>query len=271
MARKHRKQTPTETQAPPSKSGIWGVVRYLYSRFWRILVAGFLLWLPLIITVWVSWWVLNKLVFGIERVIKSAVVNLHGLAEQTPQLGFLGNIKYQPGLGILLTLTIFLVSGYLARYLIGRKLIAFGERLLRFIPFFNRIYQAVVQIRDVFVSRQGTVFQRACLVDYPREGMTAVAFVTSSEQGTVQHRKGKELIAVFVPTTPNPTSGYLIYLPPEDITDLDMPVEEAMKLIVSGGAYLPSHHGWRPEDDLALPPENAPEPRQDPQTGTEDG
>jgi len=269
MARKHRKQTTNKTQAPPSRGGAWGAVRYLYGRFWRILVAGFLLWLPLIITLWVSWWVVNKLVFGIERLIKSAVVQLHNLAEQAPQLGFLANIKYQPGLGILLTITIFLVSGYLARYLIGRKLIAFGERLLRFIPFFNRIYQAVVQIRDVFVSRQGTVFQRACLIEYPREGMTAVAFVTSSEQGMVQHRKGKELIAVFVPTTPNPTSGYLVYLPPEEITALDMPIEEAMKLIVSGGAYLPTRHGWRPEGNSWLPEEHAPEPHQNTQTGTE--
>ena len=238
--------------SPSPDRSLWGGIRFLYGKFWRILVAGFLLWLPLIITLWVSWWVLSKLVFGIERLIKTAVVNLHAIAERVPQLGFLANIKYQPGLGILLAITIFLVSGYLARYLIGRKLIAFGERLFRFIPFFNRIYQAVVQIRDVFVNRQGTVFQRVCLVDYPREGMTAVAFVTSSEQGTVQRRKGKELIAVFVPTTPNPTSGYLIYLPPEDITEIDMPVEEAMKLIVSGGAYIPSKHGWRPAGE---PPE----------------
>lgn len=259
------------TEGLPPKGGLWGAIRYLYGKFWRILVAGFLLWLPLIITLWVSWWVLSKLVFGIERFIKSAVVHLHELAGRVPPLGFLANVKYQPGLGILLTITIFLVSGYLARYLLGRKLIAFGERLLRFIPFFNRIYQAVVQIRDVFVSRQGTVFQRACLVDYPREGMTAVAFVTSSEQGTVQHRKGKELIAVFVPTTPNPTSGYLIYLPPEEITELNMPVEEAMKLIVSGGAYLPSKHGWNPEDNPLGPaePESPPsETAQDTQTGT---
>lgn len=240
-----------DTMASPSPDrSLWGGIRFLYGKFWRILVAGFLLWLPLIITLWVSWWVLSKLVFGIERLIKAIVLNLHALAERVPALDFLALVRYQPGLGILLTITIFLISGYLARYLIGRRLIAFGERLFRFIPFFNRIYQAVVQIRDVFVNRQGTVFQRACLVDYPREGMTAVAFVTSSEQGTVQRRKGKELIAVFVPTTPNPTSGYLIYLPPEDITEIDMPVEEAMKLIVSGGAYLPSRHGWRPGDEF---------------------
>ncbi len=263
MKPKQKIRKPGKMAAPPPDTGIWGAIRYLYGKFWRLLVAGFLLWLPLIATLWVSWWVLNKLVFGIERLIKTAVINMRALGAQTPSLEFLTQLRYQPGLGILLAITIFLVSGYLARYLVGRKLFAFGERMVRFIPLFNRVYEAVVQIRDVFVTRQGTVFQRACLVEYPRPGMTAVAFVTSSEQGMVQQRKGRELIAVFVPTTPNPTSGYLIYLPPDEILDLGMPVEEAMKLIVSGGAYLPSHHGWRPNGESVSPEKEPPTPEPD--------
>ena len=98
--------TRMDTMASPSPDrSLWGGIRFLYGKFWRILVAGFLLWLPLIITLWVSWWVLSKLVFGIERLIKAIVLNLHALAERVPALDFLALVRYQPGLGILLTIT----------------------------------------------------------------------------------------------------------------------------------------------------------------------
>jgi uncharacterized membrane protein len=107
------------------------------------------------------------------------------------------------------------------------------------IPLISRVYLAVQQIRDVFVNREGAVFQQVVLLEYPRKGIQAVGFVTSDEQGIVQETTGKTLWAVFVPTTPNPTSGFLLYLPPDDLIPLDMSVEDAMKLIVSGGAYIP--------------------------------
>ena len=97
----------------------------------------------------------------------------------------------------------------------------------------------MTQIRDVFVRRDGAVFQRVCLVEYPRKGVFAVAFVTSDEQGIVQETMDKKLISIFLPTTPNPTSGFLLYVSEDEITLLDVTVEDAMKLIISGGAYLP--------------------------------
>ncbi len=224
---------------PEAPHTFWGSVHYGYSQFWRRLLTGFLIWLPLIITLWVSYVVAEKLIFGLEDFIKAGVDRLHSLAGRFEALAFLQEITYRRGLGFLLAISLFLTTGYLTRYLVGRKLIAFGERIVRFIPFFNRVYHAVTQIRDVFVSRDGAVFQQVCLIEYPRPGLTAVAFVTSTEQGIVQRAVGKELTAVFVPTTPNPTSGYLVYLAPEEITPLDISVEDAMKLIISGGAFHP--------------------------------
>jgi uncharacterized membrane protein len=114
-----------------------------------------------------------------------------------------------------------------------------GEYLVGLIPGINRVYIASQQIRDVFVNRQGAVFQEVVMVEYPRPGLMVVGFVTSREQGIVQDALGTKMVAIFVPTTPNPTSGFLLYVPPKELTPLKISVEEAMKLIVSAGAYLP--------------------------------
>lgn len=222
----------------PPRSGIITFLQQFWGQLWRYMVAGLLVWLPLIITIWVSWLVIQKLVFGIEDVIRQGVMGLHLMADRFPGLGFFNHVLYRPGLGFLIVLGLFLTTGFLTRYIVGRKVIEFGERILHQIPIIRPIYRAVQQIRDTFIGH-GRVFQHVCLIAYPREGMLAVAFVMSTEQGDIQMAAGQELLAVFVPTTPNPTSGYLVYVPPRDVTLLDMSVEDAMKLIVSGGAYIP--------------------------------
>lgn len=214
-------------------------MRVAWTQAWRTMLAGLLVWIPLIITVWVSWLVLNKFVLGIERQHQNLINLLHELGREYASLSFLQQIPLLRGFGIFLAIALFVFTGLLTRHFVGQRIIALGERIVTVIPLVNRIYRAVQQIRDVFVGRQGAVFQKVCLIDYPRKGMAAVAFVTSTEQGIVQDVLGRELQAVFVPTTPNPTSGYLVYLPPEDITELDISVEDAMKLIISAGAYHP--------------------------------
>jgi uncharacterized membrane protein len=152
------------------------------------------------------------------------------------------------GTGLLLCILLFLCTGFLTRYIVGRKIIATGEMIVGKIPLISRVYLAVQQIRDVFVNREGAVFQQVVLLEYPRKGIMAVGFITSSDQGIVQETAGRKLNAVFVPTTPNPTSGFLLYLSPDELTPVDMTVEDAMKLIVSGGAYIP---GRAPIPELA--------------------
>jgi uncharacterized membrane protein len=221
------------------KSGFWGYVQHVQRTVFAYFITGLLAWIPLIVTVWVVTLLINNPVLGIENLAGDVFGYFHELGGRVRWLRFLTEIEYQRGYGVVMVVIIFLLTGILTQYLLGRRLIGSGERILARIPLISRIYRAVKQIRDVFFDRGGAVFQRVCLVEYPRPGLVAVAFVTSSEQGLVQNAVGKELIAVFVPTTPNPTSGYLIYLPPEEVTFLDITVEEAMKLVVSGGAYIP--------------------------------
>lgn len=219
--------------------------------FQRYLVAGLLVWIPLIVTAWVVWKFIGTVGLGAEGLIQRAFELLNALGARTQRLTFLQEVRYVRGLGLVITVVLLLGTGVLTRYIIGMKIIAAGERLLNRIPLVRPIYRAVQQIRDVFIGRRGAVFQHVCLIDYPREGMTAVAFVTAKDEGPVQHAEGKELVAVFVPTTPNPTSGYLVYLPPEEIRILDISVEDAMKLIVSAGAYIPGVHGPASGKNLA--------------------
>ena len=221
------------------KSGFMGWLQHVQRTVFAYFITGLLAWIPLIVTVWVVRLLINNPVLGIERLARDVIGYFDGLGGRVSWLSFLTEFKYQPGIGIVMVVIIFLLTGILTQYLLGRRMIGSGERILARIPLISRIYRAVKQIRDVFFDRGGAVFQRVCLVEYPRPGLVAVAFVTSSEHGLVQEAIGKKLIAVFVPTTPNPTSGYLVYLPPEDVTFLDITVEEAMKLVVSGGAYIP--------------------------------
>jgi uncharacterized membrane protein len=223
-----------------STNGFITWIQQAWSQVWRYLVSGLLVWIPLIISVWVAWFVFDRIVFGMERLVKSLFGTLNDFGGRYPQFSFFTDWEYRDGTGFMLALALFLGTGVLARYIVGRKIIGFGERLLQRIPFISRVYRAVRQIRDVFISREGSVFQKVCMVDYPRQGMSAVAFVTSREHGIVQEVLNKpDLVAVFIPTTPNPTSGFLVYLPESEITILDISVEDAMKLIISGGAYVP--------------------------------
>ena len=211
-----------------------------YLRALRFyLITGLLVWIPLIVTLWLTWWLFKNVGLGLENLIKSGYSAFNDLGQRISWLQFLPEIKYKPGIGFLIAFALFLTTGFLARNLVGRRVIRAGERIMDRIPLVSKIYRAVQQIRDVFVSREGTVFQKVCVVEYPRKGVYAVGFITSTEQGVVHDAIDKELHSVFVPTTPNPTSGFLLYFSPEEITILDISVEDAMKLIISGGAYLP--------------------------------
>jgi uncharacterized membrane protein len=179
---------------------------------------------------------------GIESVIEGGYTLINNFGEKHERFELLTTLKYRRGFGFLMSVALFLTTGFLARNLVGQRIIKGLERLVSRVPGISRIYKAVRQIRDVVVGREGAIFQKVCVVQYPRPGVYVMAFMTSEEQGVVQEATGKKLSAVFVPTTPNPTSGFLLYIPPDEIVVLDIPVEEAMKMIVSGGAYIPGQH-----------------------------
>jgi uncharacterized membrane protein len=234
-----------ETMAPYKENKNDSFIKRYFKAFRFYLITGLMVWIPLIVTVWLTWWLFKNVALGIEGIFENAVERLNAIGEDedaSERLKILATLKYRRGLGFGLAVVLFLSTGLIARNLIGQRIIRSLERLLSRVPGVNRIYKAVRQIRDVVVGRDGAVFQKVCVVQYPRKGVYVVAFVTSEEQGVVQITTGKNLSAVFVPTTPNPTSGFLLYLPPEEITVMDIPVEEAMKLIISGGAYQPGQY-----------------------------
>ena len=228
----------------PEYNSFSSFMRVYFKQVQRYVTTGIMVWVPLFITIWVSWLFISKISLAIKVSMGHVENYVRSVGERVESLDFLRHFRFDEpaaamATGFLLAILLFLCTGFLTRYIVGRKIIAAGEMVVGKIPLISRVYLAVQQIRDVFVNREGAVFQQVVLLEYPRKGITAVGFVTSDEQGAVQKTAGKRMMAVFVPTTPNPTSGFLLYLPEEELTPLDMTVEDAMKLIVSGGAYIP--------------------------------
>ncbi|MDP3486789.1 MAG: DUF502 domain-containing protein, partial [Bacillota bacterium] len=145
-----------------------------------------------------------------------------------------------PGVGLILNLSVIVLVGMATANIVGRKILAYGDRLFSQTPVIRSIYNAVKQVVDAFASSSDGAFQQVVLVEYPRLGAYAIGFLTSSIEGEVSEHIGADVVAVFIPTTPNPTSGMLILLPRASVHNLNMPVDEGLKLIVSGGVVSPS-------------------------------
>jgi len=144
-----------------------------------------------------------------------------------------------PGLGVIATILLILVAGTITTSYAGARLFRFAESLVDRIPLVRGIYQAVKQIVQTMVSKEGQSFKRVVLVEFPREGLYTVAFVTGSTTGELRDKTGGRCINIFVPTTPNPTSGYYMMVPEDRVQTLEMSVEEAFKLVISGGILAP--------------------------------
>lgn len=229
----------------PEFNSLSSFTRAYFRQMQRYFTTGVMVWVPLFITIWVSWLFVSKIALAIDVSMNHVENYVNQLGRRVPDVAFLEHFRFDSpvasmGTGLLLAVLLFLCTGFLTRYLIGRKLIALGETIVGKIPLISRVYLAVQQIRDVLVNREGTVVQQVVLIEYPRPDHYHVGFVTSNEQGPVQVAcGGKKLCAVFVPTVPSPTNGFLVYLAPEKLMPIDMSSEDAMKLVVSCGAYMP--------------------------------
>jgi uncharacterized membrane protein len=147
-----------------------------------------------------------------------------------------------PGLGVIATVVLIFAAGFLTTSYLGGKFFRFAEALVERIPLVRGIYQAIKQIVQTMVSKEGQSFKRVVLVEFPRPGLYTVAFVTGVTTGELKDKTGGNCINLFVPTTPNPTSGYYVMVPEDGVTDLEMSVEEAFKLIISGGMIAPTEN-----------------------------
>ena len=196
----------------------------------RYLITGLVIWVPLVITVWVLLLVVNMM-----------DQTLLLLPPQLRTESWLG--MHVPGMGIVLTLIIVFVTGVLAANIIGQRLVAFWEGVLARIPVVNSIYNGVKQVSDTLFSPSGQAFRKALLVQWPREGMWTIAFMTGTPEGDLVHHLPADSVSIFVPTTPNPTGGYFVIVPRADVIELDMSVDEAVKYIISMGVVAPATNG----------------------------
>jgi uncharacterized membrane protein len=195
----------------------------------RYLVAGLLVWLPLGATVFV----IRLLVGWMDQ----SLLLLPQQFRPDNLLGF-----HIPGLGVALSLLILLLTGLVAANLFGRKLVGLWEQLLSRIPLVRSVYSAVKQLVETMFADNGKSFRKVVLVEFPRRGLWTLAFLTSDEQGEVQQATGEDVVSVYIPTTPNPTGGYFVLVPREDLRELDISVDEGLKLLLSMGAVNPAHH-----------------------------
>jgi uncharacterized membrane protein len=198
----------------------------MMSAFRRYIMAGLLVWLPLGVTILV----VKMLVDLMDRSL------LLLPAEYQPEQ-LLG--MHIPGLGVIAAIVVVLVTGIVVANLFGRKLVALWEAILARIPLVSSVYSAVKQIAETMFSSSGQSFRKVLLVEYPRKGLWTLAFQTGTDVGEAQCKTGREVINIYVPTTPNPTSGFFIMVPKEDVVELDMSVDEGLRMIISMGSVVP--------------------------------
>ena len=207
------------------------------KRFRRYIVAGLLVWIPIYVTVVV--------VRFVTRQLDKSLVLLPRQYRPEELLGFT-----IPGLGIILTLLLLLFTGLLAANIVGRSLVGRWEALLDRIPFVRAVYSATKNFAEIVLSDSGQSFKKVLLIEYPRKGIYSLAFQTATTLEEVQYRTREDVVCAFVPTTPNPTSGFIILVPRDEVVELDMEVDAAVKMIVSLGVVVPT---WTRDRIAELP------------------
>ena len=209
----------------------------MMKRLRRYLVAGLLIWLPLGVTV-----LLFRILIGLMD--KSLVL----IPSQYHPEEWLGVAI--PGLGVILTILLLLLTGILTANIVGRSFVGGWESLMDRIPVARSIYSAAKNFTEIVFSDSGRAFKKVLLVEYPRKGIYTLTFQTASDVGEIQGRTGEDVVCCFVPTTPNPTSGFIIIVPKKDTIELDMEVDEAARLIMSLGVVVPT---WTKKQKAELP------------------
>ncbi len=191
------------------------------SKIRQIFITGLLTIMPLVATVYIVYLLFSLMDSFIGEVLRYFV-------------GY-----YIPGIGMVISIILIFVAGFIATNVLGSKILDFFEALLNKIPVVKKVYFGIKQILNAFSLQGKQLFRKVALIEYPRREVYAIGFVTGESRGEVQDKTNEKMINVFLPTTPNPTSGFLLLVPEKDVTYLDMTVEEALKLIISAGIVVP--------------------------------
>jgi len=213
--------------------------RGLLTRIRRYFLAGILVTAPLGITALLAWWIINF----IDERITPLIPDKYNPETYLP--------FSLPGLGVVILFIVLTLIGALTAGLLGRWVVHTGERLLHRMPVIRSVYSAIKQIFETVLAQQSNAFREAVLIEYPRRGIWAIGFITGTTKGEVQNLTEQETVNIFLPTTPNPTSGFLLFVPREDVVPLGMTVEEAVKMVISGGIVTPPDR--RPIKEQQIP------------------
>jgi uncharacterized membrane protein len=192
----------------------------------RYVIAGLLVWVPIVVTVLVVRFILD--------LMDQTLLLLPAAARPEALFGF-----HIPGLGLLLALVLLISTGMLVSNIIGRSLVGLWEDLLNRIPFVRALYSGVKSFSTTILSNQGNSFKKVMLIEYPRKGIWSIGFQTAGDVPLISAHTGEPQVCVFIPTTPNPTSGFIMMVPRSQAIELDMSVDAAMKMIVTLGVVVP--------------------------------
>ena len=204
-------------------------------------LTGLVVIAPVALTIWLIWSVIG----WIDGFVLPFIPNLYhpdNILNTIFGQDVAVNIR---GLGVVVFLLFTTFVGWIAKGFLGRSLIRFGENLVRRMPVVRSIYSGVKQIAETVFAQSDRSFEKACLIEYPRKGIWAIGFISTDAKGEVKYKvKAKsDLLSVFVPTTPNPTSGFMLFFPRSDVIELDMSIEDAAKLVISAGLVYPPYKG----------------------------
>jgi len=191
------------------------------KKLQKYLIAGLLVWLPIVVTVLLFRFLIT--------LMDQTLILLPSQIRPEAVIGF-----KLPGLGLILTLLVLIVTGIFAANFVGKSMVNFGEKIFKKIPIVRSVYSAAKNFADIVFSDTGQSFKKVLLIQYPRKGVYSLAFQTSTNLGEVQKKTGSDVVCTFVPTTPNPTSGFIIIIPKEDVIEMDMEVDEAFKMMEKG-------------------------------------
>ncbi|MCT4609071.1 MAG: DUF502 domain-containing protein [Pelagimonas sp.] len=238
----------------------------LFTRLRNSFLTGIVVIAPVGLTVWLIWTVVGWVDGFVWPLVPEAyepdqLVSRYIVGEGERRNEFLFNLLANPetgkievnvrGLGVVVFLIFTVIVGWIAKGLIGRSMITFAESLVERTPVVRSIYSGIKQLAETVFAQSERSFEKACLIEYPRRGIWAIGFISTEAKGEIAFKAAEphqDLVSVFVPTTPNPTSGFLLFFPTQDVIELDMSIEDAAKLVISAGLVYPN--GEKAKDAL---------------------